>query len=111
MKSVLDTNVFVSGVYFGGVPGIILEAWRDGQVELAVSLDILAEYERVASELAVRYSNVDPGPVLSLVALSAELHDCPSLDEQVCADPDDDKFLACASLLARHALLAVTNCY
>jgi len=79
VKIVLDTNVFVSGVFFGGPPG-----------------EILAEYERVTSELAARFPNIDPAPFLALVALNAELRDCPPLHEQACADADDDKFLACA---------------
>jgi predicted nucleic acid-binding protein len=32
LKVVLDTNVFVSGIFFGGVPGHILTAWRNGSV-------------------------------------------------------------------------------
>ncbi|MEX0642109.1 MAG: putative toxin-antitoxin system toxin component, PIN family [Pirellulales bacterium] len=96
MKIVLDTNVLVSGIFFGGPPGTILEAWQDGQVELAVSLEIFAEYERVGGELAAKHPNIDPATLLTLIALGAELCDCPTLQEQVCADPDDDKFLACA---------------
>ncbi|WP_419937339.1 PIN domain-containing protein [Candidatus Palauibacter sp.] len=37
MRVVLDTNVFVSGVFFGGHPGSVLEAWRDGRVEVVIS--------------------------------------------------------------------------
>ena len=37
MKVVLDTNVLISGVFFSGPPRPILEAWRDGRVELVVS--------------------------------------------------------------------------
>ncbi len=96
MKIVLDTNVFVSGIFFGGPPGTILEAWQDGRIDLAVSLEILTEYERVGNELAAKYPPIDPRPFLALVALNAELRDCPPLLEQVCADADDDKFLACA---------------
>lgn len=51
MKIVLDTNVFVSGIFFGGPPATILEAWLDERVQLAVSLEILTEYERVCNEL------------------------------------------------------------
>lgn len=40
MRVILDTNVFVSGVFFGGPPGRILEAWRDGRVQLVVSAEI-----------------------------------------------------------------------
>lgn len=32
MRIVLDTNVFVSAVFFGGVPGRIFEAWQDVRV-------------------------------------------------------------------------------
>ena len=96
MKVVLDTNVFVSGIFFSGPPATILEAWQDGKIELALSLDILAEYERVANDLASQYPNIAPAPFLLLIACDAELVDCPPLQEQVCADPDDDKFLACA---------------
>ena len=30
MRVVLDTNVLVSGIFFGGVPGRILSAWAEG---------------------------------------------------------------------------------
>jgi uncharacterized protein len=96
VKVVIDTNVFVSGVFFGGPPGQILEAWHSGRLEMVLSLEILAEYERVGQELATKQSDVNLSPFLELVATSAELYDCPPLSEQVCADPDDDKFLACA---------------
>jgi len=31
-----------------------------------------------------------------LVTIEAEMHVAEDLSEQVCSDPDDDKFLACA---------------
>lgn len=34
MKVVLDTNVFISGVFFSGPPHRILKAWRDGEVQI-----------------------------------------------------------------------------
>ena len=34
MKIVLDTNVLISGIYFGGLPGKILEAWGGGDSDL-----------------------------------------------------------------------------
>ena len=37
MRVVVDTNVFVSGVFFGGPPGRVLAAWRDGTIEVVVS--------------------------------------------------------------------------
>jgi uncharacterized protein len=41
VRIVLDTNVLVSAVFFGGLPGRILEAWRNGHLQLVMSADIL----------------------------------------------------------------------
>ncbi|MEX2316050.1 MAG: putative toxin-antitoxin system toxin component, PIN family [Pirellulales bacterium] len=96
MKIVLDTNVFVSGIFFGGAPEAILRAWQADKISLVVSVEILQEYERVCSELNAEFPDVDPSPFLELMALTADVVDCPPLLEPVCADSDDDKFLACA---------------
>jgi predicted nucleic acid-binding protein len=40
---ILDTNVFVSGVFFSGPPYQILRAWRDGKIQLVVSPEIIEE--------------------------------------------------------------------
>jgi len=47
VKVILDTNVFISGVFFSGPPHQILNAWRDGVIKLVISQDILSEYRRV----------------------------------------------------------------
>ena len=54
MKLILDTNVLVSGIFFGGVPGQILAAWADERVSLVLSPAILDEYARVGAELATK---------------------------------------------------------
>lgn len=96
MKIVLDTNVFVSAVFFGGVPGKILEAWRDGRIQLVLSPDILDEYQRVGQALSAQYASVDLEPILALLTVEAEIVETSALPAPVSADPDDDKFLACA---------------
>ena len=40
---VIDTNVFVSGVFWKGPPARILDAWRDGLIEMILSPTILDE--------------------------------------------------------------------
>ncbi len=64
MKVILGTNVFVSGVFFGGPPYRILEAWRDAKIQLVVSQEILDEYRRIGENLAEQFSNVDLEPIL-----------------------------------------------
>lgn len=97
MRVVLDTNVLVSGFFFGGVPGRILSAWRDGHVKLVVSPSILAEYREVGRELESRYGGSDFEAFTALLLLHCEVVDAAeALTDPVCADTDDDKFLACA---------------
>ena len=96
MKVVLDTNVLISGIYFGGLPGKILEAWGARQFQLLVSTEILQEYLNVVERLADRYAGVEYEGILGLIIQNAELVQTSDLPEPVSEDPDDDKFLACA---------------
>ena len=96
MKIVLDTNVFVSGVFFSGPPYQILKAWRNQEFQIVISLEILDEYHRVGKELSAQFPEVDLDPILELFTTKAELIEAALLDEAVCDDPDDDKFFACA---------------
>ena len=86
----------MSGIFFGGLPGAILRAWRDGQLQLVLSAEILHEYQRVADELASAYQGTNPRPLLDLLVVHAEIVSACPLSQAVCDDPDDDKFLACA---------------
>lgn len=96
MRIILDTNVFVSGVFFGGPPGEILAAWRDARIRPVLSAEIFEEYQRVGVALKARYAGVDLEPFLALLGVHAEFVEAPALKGPVTADPDDDKFLACA---------------
>lgn len=96
MRVILDTNVFVSGVFFTGPPYQILKAWHDGKLKLVISPEIIEEYQRVAGALAEQFPSIDLGQILELVTIKAEMVHAQSLPEPVCVDPDDDKFLACA---------------
>ena len=92
MRVILDTNVFVSGIFFSGPPYRILDAWRKGALTLVVSPRILEEYRRVGQELAEQFKGVDLAPMLELLAVAAEVVESIDLPQPVCTDPDDDKF-------------------
>ena len=98
----------MSGIFFGGVPGRLLDAWAAGRLELVLSPVILDEYRRVGAELATRYPErgevLTPG--LALIAMNATLVDAAPLSERVSADPDDDKFLAAAVAANVHIVVS-----
>lgn len=96
MKVILDTNVFISGVFFGGPPYKILAAWRDGKIQLIVSPEILEEYRRVGAIMAEDHPPINFALVLEFFIQKAIIFSVTPLPAIVCDDPDDDKFLACA---------------
>ena len=88
--------MFISGIFFSGPPHTILQAWRDRRVQIILSPEILEEYSRVAESLHRKYPEIDLHAILELIVVEAEMHEVKALDEAVCVDPDDDKFIACA---------------
>lgn len=96
MKVVLDTNVFISGVFFSGLPYQILKAWRDGKIQLVISEKIFEEYVRVSENLSQKFPKISLNPLLELLTVKAEFNTVLGLPKPICADPEDDKFLECA---------------
>jgi uncharacterized protein len=97
VRVILDTNVVLSGFFFGGLPGRILDAWRDRRLILVLSAPILFEYREAGARLEARYGGAEFEAFIGLLVMNSELVDAPAhLPEQACEDADDDKFLAAA---------------
>ncbi len=96
MKIILDTNVFISGIFWSGPPHQILKAWQQRKIHLVVSKEILNEYDRVSKALSEKYPAIDLSPFIELLIIHAEVYVPVKLKEPVSRDPDDDKFIACA---------------
>ena len=96
MKVVLDTNVLISGIFFSGPPYKILKAWQLGKIEIIVSEEILAEYQRVAEELSNQFPAIDVDPILELLTIHAEVISTQGFQVTICEDPADNKFINCA---------------
>jgi putative PIN family toxin of toxin-antitoxin system len=86
----------MSGIFFGGPPKKIINAWLDGRITFVVSPEIIDEYRRVAVRLGEKYPRVKIESLLALALGSAEVVAAEALPTQICSDPDDDKFIASA---------------
>lgn len=102
MRTVIDTNVFISS-FFGGNPRKVIDLWKNGSVTLCLSRAILDEYIEVFERLGLK----DEGEIKELLEIFASGHgilftmNTTKLDI-VKADADDNKFIECAvSLKAR----------
>ena len=90
-----DTNIYISALQFGGVPGQFLLAARRRRFELAISSPILNETQRVLHE---KFSWTDEMRQLAASRLSritTLVHPTRTLSVIV-EDPDDDRILECA---------------
>ena len=95
MKIVLDTNVLISGVFFGGFPRKILSATVKGKVRTCASMEIMNEYQEIIHEMVRRrQGNIDVS-ILNPLIQSMEIIE-PVSKIEICRDPDDDKFINCA---------------
>jgi putative PIN family toxin of toxin-antitoxin system len=106
LRVVLDTNVLMSGIFFGGLPGEILQAWSAGRLILLFSPEIFQEYHRVGERLSEQYGDLELAPILTLLGTRGELVRSDASLQAGSRDPDDDKFLACAATGEAAALVS-----
>ena len=56
MRIALDTNVLVSGIFWGGAPLKILDLWISGSLDIVITPEIFDEYARVINDLSQKIS-------------------------------------------------------
>jgi putative PIN family toxin of toxin-antitoxin system len=96
VKVVLDTNVVISGIFFGGVPRRVLEAWTEGRFELILTPSIFDEYLATCNRLSATHPGLEFQEVLTNIVGHGTLMPDTASAETITADPDDDKFMICA---------------
>lgn len=111
MRLVLDTNIVVSGFFWGGNPAQLLDAAQIGEIELYTSRPLLAELSRILSRRKFAKVVAATGLtiedlVLDYVALATVVAPA-QVDPVIARDPADDAVLACA--LAANADLIVSG--
>jgi putative PIN family toxin of toxin-antitoxin system len=94
MRATLDTNVFVSALNFGGVPGKILDLHTDELFILCASPAIIAELTRVLAD-RFEWTEEDIESTLTPIFSRAEIVE-PSMTVNTSPDPDDNHILECA---------------
>lgn len=95
MKAVIDTNVFVSGIFWKGKPEFILNSWIELKFTLLISKPIFDEY-------SITFRDISKGRRDDLVEkwlyLITQYSHCIEIHHNfnICRDAIDNKWLNCA---------------
>jgi putative PIN family toxin of toxin-antitoxin system len=96
VKVILDTNVLISGIFFGGLPRAVLDAWAEKRYELLVSPSIFDEYVRTCDRLSASHPGLEYQSILASIIGHGKLVPDSTSPVSITADLDDDKFMLCA---------------
>ncbi|MBD5466291.1 MAG: putative toxin-antitoxin system toxin component, PIN family [Lachnospiraceae bacterium] len=106
MRIVIDTNVLISGVFFGGFPRKILSSVVSRKLTACATAKIVNEYEEIVQEMIDRKQGHINSNILTPLIKAMEIIE-PITHVEICRDPDDNKFLECAK--DSHALYIVSG--
>ncbi len=110
VRAVVDTNVVISALLFGGTPGKLIHCWKTGRLVPLASNDIVDEYLRVLAYPKFNLSEEDINYILyqeivpCFEAIEVKLKPGRVIVKE---DPSDDMFIRCA--LAGKAVLIVSG--
>ena len=94
-KIVIDTNIYISAIFWGGKPREVVDLGRSSRITIFTSPEIQGELER---KLKTKFGLDDPEVYQILLDLSVftvtvtPSYKIPIIDD----DPDDNKFIECA---------------
>ncbi len=106
MKIVIDTNVLISGVFFGGFPRKIISSIVGRKLNACATVEIINEYEETVQEMIERRQGHIDRSILAPLISALEIIE-PVSEIKISRDPDDDKFIGCAK--DAHALYIVSG--
>ena len=96
-RVVIDTNVVVSGLLFGGKPGEIVALWKKRKIKPLSSGEIIQEYLRVLAYPRFQLTEAEIDFILTQEILPLfQVIDVKEGKSFIRQDPSDDKFIWCA---------------
>ena len=111
MRVVLDTNVVVSALIWGGTPERLIELAGEGILDLVTTEALLAELAGILARpkfaQKLEQKNLSAAEIVARYRELAETVEPASIEVATLRDPDDEAVIACA--IAAHAELIVSG--
>ncbi|UCD32560.1 MAG: putative toxin-antitoxin system toxin component, PIN family [Desulfobacterales bacterium] len=97
IRVVIDTNVVLSAILFGGIPAKLIPLWKSGRIKPLASKEIIDEYVKVLAYPKFELSEEEINYILYNEILSYFDVVVHKLGRAIIKeDPSDDKFIYCA---------------
>lgn len=112
MKIVVDTNVWISGLLWKGIPAKLLRLAEHGTVQIWASTDMVEELRRVLGYPRIQRQidklQLSQSEIMdfALILMHVALVDATISSGTIETDPDDDIFLACAMVTGASYLVS-----
>ena len=107
ITAVIDTGVFVAGVFWRHEPHLCLKAWLRGILRPVMTEEIMTEYETVLERLKREQNfHTETAPWLKAVRGSCLWTTPIALGRKVCRDAKDDKFIEAALAAGARTVIA-----
>lgn len=95
MKIVIDTNVLISAAFFGGIPRKVIQAAVEEKIIACANKSIVDEYEEIKDEMLRYKKGTLRDDIFDSYLKKIKMFESVAV-VNVCRDPDDNKFIACA---------------
>ena len=97
MKIVLDTNVFISGIFWeGNFCSQLIDKWKKKEIELISSLEIIEELVKTLKNFKISMSDDIIKEWKNLIIDNSIIVESPSKIDSIKEDSDDNKFIEAA---------------
>jgi putative PIN family toxin of toxin-antitoxin system len=96
-KVVLDTNILISALLFEGKLAQLVDLWKNGRIVPVLSRETFAEFNAVLEYPKFSLTRQEIKVIIEEEVLPfCEIAEVTDKIREVCRDPHDDKFIACA---------------
>ena len=96
MKVVLDTNIFISGIFWKGSSNRIITNWKEGKFTLVTSLEAISEVIKILKDFKIKLSDEMIKEWVDLIVRNSMIVEPKEKIEAVKDDPKDNIFIETA---------------
>lgn len=96
MKAVLDTNIFISGIFWKGASNKAITNWKEGKFTLVTSLEGVSEIIKVLKDFKIKLTDDMIKEWMDLIVRNSIIVEPKEKIEAVKDDPKDNIFIETA---------------